>query len=134
MYQLKTESSFDAAHFLKGHPGKCRNLHGHRWKVEIVLESSEISDGMIIDFADVKHALRDLTEELDHSFIFEKGSLKNTTLTALSDEGFKLNEVPFRPTAENFAKYFFDAMKEKGFPMKSAAVYETPANCALYTE
>ena len=54
---------------------------------------------MVIDFGDFKDALKKLTDALDHSFIFETGSLKETTLTALKEEGFLLHEVPFRPTA-----------------------------------
>ena len=76
MYGLKTESSFDAAHFLTDYHGKCENLHGHRWRVVAYLEQADLqTEGthkdMVIDFADFKHALRDLTEELDHSFVVE---------------------------------------------------------------
>ena len=41
MYYLKTESSFDSAHFLKGYNGKCRNLHGHRWRVVVEIAAVE---------------------------------------------------------------------------------------------
>ena len=66
MYGLKTESSFDAAHFLTDYHGKCENLHGHRWRVVAYLEQADLqTEGthkdMVIDFADFKHALRDLT-------------------------------------------------------------------------
>ena len=93
MYGLKTESSFDAAHFLTDYHGKCENLHGHRWRVVAYLEQAELqTEGthkdMVIDFADFKHALRDLTEELDHSFVVEEGSLMPKTLDCLREEGF----------------------------------------------
>ena len=108
MYGLKTESSFDAAHFLTDYHGKCENLHGHRWRVVAYLEQAELqTEGthkdMVIDFAEFKHALRDLTEELDHSFVVEEGSLMPETLECLHKEGFTLSMMPFRTTAENLA-------------------------------
>ena len=66
MYGLKTESSFDAAHFLTDYEGKCENLHGHRWRVIAWIEVDELqTDGqekdMVVDFGDFKRALRSLT-------------------------------------------------------------------------
>ena len=77
MYGLKTESSFDAAHFLTDYHGKCENLHGHRWRVVAYLAQEKLwNEGthkdMVIDFGEFKHVLRELTEELDHSFIVEE--------------------------------------------------------------
>ena len=137
MYGLKMESSFDAAHFLTDYHGKCENLHGHRWRVVAYLEQAELqTEGthkdMVIDFAEFKHALRDLTEELDHSFVVEEGSLMPETLECLHKEGFTLSMMPFRTTAENLARYFFDKLADKGFPVSQVDVYETPNNCAIY--
>ena len=139
MYRLKTSAEFDSAHFLSGYQGKCANIHGHRWKIEAVVESSElISDGtkrgMIIDFGDFKHEVRALANSFDHALIYEKGSLRETTLAALVEENFRLIEVAFRPTAENFARYFFGLLSDKELPVKSVTVYETPENCAVYEE
>ena len=139
MYRLKTSAEFDSAHFLSGYQGKCANIHGHRWKIEAVVESSElISDGtkrgMIIDFGDFKHEVRALAKSFDHALIYEKGSLRETTLAALVEENFRLIEVAFRPTAENFARYFFGLLSDKELPVKSVTVYETPENCAVYEE
>lgn len=137
MYGLKTESSFDAAHFLTDYHGKCENLHGHRWRVVAYLAVDDLQaeghhKGMVIDFADFKHALRDLTEELDHSFVVEEGSLMDKTLACLEEEGFCLNIVPFRTTAENLARYFADRLVAQSFPVSQIDVYETPNNCAIY--
>ncbi len=137
MYGLKTESSFDAAHFLTDYHGKCENLHGHRWRVVAYLAQEGLQDAgthkdMVIDFADFKGALRDLTEELDHSFVVEEGSLKPETIACLEEEGFTLSMLPFRTTAENLARYFFDKLSGAGFPVSQVDVYETPNNCAIY--
>ena len=139
MYGLKTESSFDAAHFLTDYHGKCENLHGHRWRVVAYLAQEKLwNEGthkdMVIDFGDFKSALKKLTDALDHSFIFETGSLKERTVAALKDEGFLLHEVPFRPTAEQFSRYFYEQLKGLNFPVYDISVYETPTNCSTYRE
>lgn len=139
MYSLKTNSSFDSAHFLSGYEGKCANIHGHRWKVEVEVCSRTLCEsgntrGMIVDFAKLKKDLAELTDNLDHCLIIEKGSLKAVTLEALLDEGFRIVEMDFRPTAENFAGYFYGEMRKKGYRVVGATVYETPNNCASYCE
>ncbi len=139
MYTLKTEQSFDSAHFLADYVGKCRNIHGHRWRVIIEIQGETLTEsgekrGMLIDFGDLKNKLKKLADELDHSLIIETGSLKHATLAALHDEDFRIIEFPFRPTAENFAKYFYDSMSELGYTVREAVVYETPNNCASYSE
>ena len=96
------------------------------------LQASGEKRGMVIDFADLKEAVKGLADAYDHAFIYEIGSLKETTVQALHDEGFRLIPVPFRPTAENFAKEFHDALQELGIPVIRVAVYETPDNCAVY--
>lgn len=139
MYILKTNSCFDSAHFLSGYEGKCANIHGHRWTVEIEtgrdnLDNDGNTRGMIVDFSVLKNDLRQITDNMDHCLIIEKGTLKEKTMEALQDEKFKILEVMFRPTAENFARYFYDKMKEKGYDVVRATVYETPNNCATYYE
>ncbi|MBQ9067463.1 MAG: 6-carboxytetrahydropterin synthase [Eggerthellaceae bacterium] len=138
MYQLKTESCFDSAHFLTDYDGKCENLHGHRWRVVVYISADELqSEGqnkdMVIDFADFKRAVRALTEEMDHMFIVEEGSLAPETLACLEHETFRLYMVPFRTTSENFARYFAERLEEQGFRVSQVEVYETPMNCAIYT-
>lgn len=139
MYILKTEQSFDSAHFLAGYEGKCSNIHGHRWKVEVEVMTDKLNtdkqlNGMYVDFGTLKEDLGKMVDELDHSLIIEKGSLKEITFKALTEEGFRIIEFDFRPTAENFSKYFYDKVKEAGYGVKMVTVYETPTNAASYTE
>ncbi|MBR5637606.1 MAG: 6-carboxytetrahydropterin synthase, partial [Pseudobutyrivibrio sp.] len=115
------------------------NLHGHRWRVILKIKTDKLQEegqqrGMVVDFGDVKKALKVEIDFFDHSFIYEEGSLKETTVAALQAENFEMHVVPFRPTAENFAKYFFDKFKEYGFTVSEVTVYETPNNCASYSE
>ena len=132
MYIVKTEAAFDSAHFLSRYNGKCKNIHGHRWRVVIEIAGDSLDDGMVVDFTDIKAALKALTDNLDHSLIIEKDTLKPQTFECLSDEGFRIITIDFRPTAENFAKYFYDEIKNKGYNIRAAEVYETPNNCARY--
>ena len=137
MYQLTTEHSFDSAHFLAGYNGKCGNLHGHRWRVLLTVQSETLREdrqqkGMCVDFAELKKDLRTELEALDHVLIIEQGSLRESTMKALQEEKFQVVEMPFRPTAENFARYFYELFTLKGYPVAKVEVYETPNNSAVY--
>ena len=81
IYRLELEHHFDSAHYLPGHPGKCNQLHGHRWEVKVVIQTSRLnSSGMVVDFGDIKNIIN----KLDHR---------------------NLNElVDFNPTAELIAE------------------------------
>ena len=137
MYQLTTEHSFDSAHFLAGYDGKCGNLHGHRWRVLLTVQSETLREdrqqkGMCVDFAELKKDLRTELDALDHVLIIEQGSLRESTMKALQEEKFQVVEMPFRPTAENFARYFYELCTLKGYPVAKVEVYETPNNSAVY--
>lgn len=137
MYQLTTEHSFDSAHFLAGYDGKCGNLHGHRWRVLLTVQSETLREdqqqkGMCVDFAELKKDLWTELDALDHVLIIEQGSLRESTMKALQEEKFQVVEMPFRPTAENFARYFYELFTLKGYPVAKVEVYETPNNSAVY--
>ncbi|MDE5619159.1 MAG: 6-carboxytetrahydropterin synthase QueD [Ruminococcus sp.] len=139
MYYLKTSASFDSAHFLSEYEGKCANIHGHRWTIEVRAEGESLQlsgtkRGMLVDFGDLKHEVRAVADSFDHALIYEKNTLKPATVQALNDEKFRLIEVDFRPTAENFAYYFYKEFSRKGFRIADVTVYETPDNCAVYKE
>ena len=137
MYALRTESCFDSAHFLTDYYGRCENLHGHRWKVVAHIEQEHLqAEGtmkdMVVDFGEFKRALRGLTEEYDHAFLVEEGSLSDKTIECLRGEGFTLKLLPYRTTAENLARDFFCRLGGLGFPVSQIEVFETPNNCAIY--
>lgn len=139
MYGITAQAHFDSAHFLKGHQGKCSNIHGHRWQIVAELEGDMLlaegsSRGMLLDFGDFKPLLRGMADEFDHKLLVEEGSLSEGLAAMLEGEGFSFVTLPFRPTAEEFAAYFYQRLKEKGLPMSSVTVYETPDNCAVYRE
>lgn len=139
MFVLKVEHSFDSAHFLKDYEGKCSNIHGHRWKIELEIQSNSLIedgqlDGMVDDFGILKKNLKNMIDFYDHALIFEKGSLRELTFKYLTEDGFRLISVDFRPTAENFASFFFNKAKKLGYNVRKVTVYETPNNSAAYME
>lgn len=139
MYKLKTTVYFDSAHFLKGYEGKCSNIHGHRWKIDVTIKSENLTEsgckkGMVIDFSDFKKDMQLLADKFDHTLIYEDGSLGEKLLSALEEENFKMVCLKFRPTAENLARYFFEEIKKMQYDVENVTVYETAKNCAQYEE
>lgn len=137
MFELKVRAAFDSAHFLSGYNGKCANIHGHRWTIEAEISQKSLQESgefrsMIEDFGPLKKRLRSMADNFDHALIYETGTMRQATVDALDAEGFRLIPVDFRPTAECFAKYFFDLLSEAGEPVSRVTVYETPDNCASY--
>jgi len=124
LYSINYSTHFDAAHFLKDYPGKCANIHGHRWEVGVQVSGEQLNEiGILIDFNDLKRYLKEITETLDHKLIND--------LSYFS----KIN-----PTAENIAKYLYDLLKgkiNKEFPdliLDFVEVWEAPQSKAIYTE
>ena len=136
-FEISTYAYFNAAHFLTNFGGKCENLHGHRWRVEVYLSTQDLVDAgeekdMVMDFGAFKDIVRAEVKRFDHCFIVEQGSLAPKTIEALEEEGFRLQMVDFRTTAENFARYFFMRFSDAGLHISQVRVYETPHNCAIY--
>jgi 6-pyruvoyltetrahydropterin/6-carboxytetrahydropterin synthase len=137
MYQLTVSGEFDSAHFLPGYQGKCANLHGHRWRVEAVFAAETLqTEGekrdMLIDFGDLKRVVRDLCDFFDHKCIVREGSLLPITKEAFEKQGFCWIELPFSPTAERLAEYFYARFAQCELPVAAVRVYETPENVAEY--
>ena len=85
-----------------------------------------------MDFSQLKAALQEMGNAMDHVLILERGTMADDTLGCLKRDGFRMVEVDFRPTAENLARWFYDRLMEQGFSLQSVVVYETPNNCAAY--
>ncbi len=137
MYILETEAEFDSAHFLNGYEGKCRNIHGHRWRISASVCADKLVEdgqerGMLMDFKSFKKILKAEADSLDHSLIIEKGSLDEKLYDMLCENDFKIISLDFRPTAENLARYFYDKLSIQGLSVREVKVYETPKNCAIY--
>jgi len=80
IYRLELEHHFDAAHYLPDHPGKCHRLHGHRWEVKVVIQTTKLNEaGMVVDFG----AIKDIIDELDHRYLNE--SMDNPTAEHIAE-------------------------------------------------
>ena len=124
MYEVIVEQPFSAAHYLKDYPGKCANVHGHNYRVQITIEGETLDSlGMLVEFEVIKKALAPWIDKFDHGF---------------------LNEVPpfdkLNPTAENLAKFFYDETEKALRQPREAAsvrvsyvrVFETDKCSAAY--
>lgn len=141
MITITKRLEFDAGHRIPDHKSKCRNLHGHRYVLEIRLDGNPIdapgtSDhGMLMDFADVKKIANELiVDRWDHAFLVYKGDTAvNTFLNTLPNH--KTVSLDRVPTAENLAQIVFDTLDRaysdkfnNNLKLRSIRLYETP-NC-----
>ena len=86
MYYIAAESSFSAAHFLRGYQGKCENLHGHRFKVVARLRLSRLNEiGLAYDFSDLKKLLGEILGKYDHSCLNDLEPFKRINPTSEND-------------------------------------------------
>ena len=91
-WKLSLDHSFDAAHRLPDHPGKCRNLHGHTWQVRVEVTVDQLNKhGMVVDFGDLK---RVIDTEFDHQLINETLGNPTAELIAESIHGLVAGFVP----------------------------------------
>jgi len=121
MYRISKTVGFSAAHQVRECGGACERLHGHNWKVIAHLAAAKLDElGMVIDFKEIKRALTEILEPLEHNL---------------------LNEVaPFdrqNPTSENLARYVHDGLAERleneRVRISRVDVWETEASCASYS-
>lgn len=116
MYEVVVKADFSSAHRLREYKGKCENLHGHNWIVEMAVSSKTLNkNGLLIDFRILKSKLSEILDDLDH---------KN-----LNDlEPFKKKN----PTSENIARFIFDKLKKNGISPYRVSVWESDTSCATY--
>jgi len=140
---VSKEIEFDTAHRVPDHKSKCRNLHGHRYRVRatVIGEVKQLPDqsdsGMVIDFGDLKKCLGVFHDRYDHkTVLFQADPL------AIHLEKFEIVRrdtviaVPWIPTAENFAITIYNDLKEMlGHVMDiwEVEVWETPTSRASYS-
>lgn len=135
MLTVSKECVFDAAHVLTNHSGQCKNLHGHTYRMIVEVAKSEESTDMIIDFKDLKKVMQAvILNRFDHAFIFDEHSESESDIAAvIAKHRMKSVGIPFRSTAENLARYFYQLLSEH-VNVCSVKLYETPASCATYSQ
>ncbi len=106
------EFTFEAAHKLLNYNGPCANLHGHTYKLQVVLSGSVQKDGMIIDFVDLKRIVKEkVLSKLDHAFI---------------------NKIIRQPTAENIATWIWNQLKKSLPLLYEIRLWETQTSFVIY--
>jgi len=121
MFEVSVEETFAAGHALRNYRGKCENVHGHNFRVQVTLEGSQLdATGLLVDFLEVKNLMSAVIGRLDHQF---------------------LNDVPpfdsKNPSAENIAQYFFEEISQgldttRGVRVGAVRLWETDTSSATY--
>lgn len=128
MYSLKVQGTFSSAHNLRGYKGKCEDLHGHNWIVEIVVKSAQLDDiGMVLDFKYLKKKLNAILEPMDHKYL---NKLAYFSAAGGSASGGKR----INPTSENIAKYIYKKIKPQISLLSCVTVWENSTSSATYGE
>jgi 6-pyruvoyltetrahydropterin/6-carboxytetrahydropterin synthase len=121
IFEVMIERHFSSAHQLRGYKGKCENLHGHNYKIEIFVRGAELNNvGLLVDFGDIKSAADDIVKYLDHR---------------------NLNDLPpfdeeLNPSAENLARYILEYVASRidddRVHVYKVRCFETPTSVATY--
>lgn len=142
MIEVTKAVEWDMGHRVPNHKNKCRNPHGHRYRLEVTLRGEVIqtagssSEGMVFDFGDMKQLmLTHVHDVLDHGFmIYEKDRILLDMFESQKEQ-FKLIVVSFVPTAEKLAYWCFQQLKDNipsSIVISRCRVFETPSSFADY--
>jgi 6-pyruvoyltetrahydropterin/6-carboxytetrahydropterin synthase len=121
MFEVMIERNFSSAHQLRGYKGKCENLHGHNYKIEIYARGRELDNiGLLVDFGELKGAADEVVAYLDHRNINE--------LPPFDEE--------LNPSAENLARYILERVAsrvgDERVSVYKVRCFETPTSVATY--
>lgn len=121
MFELKTITQFGAAHQLRNYNGKCENLHGHNWKIEVYVQGEELDEvGLLVDFKIIKDRTKDIIERLDHKFLND--------LEIFAE---------INPSSENIAKYIYEELgkdiNNDKIRINRVRAWESDTACATYS-
>lgn len=122
MFELMVETTFSAAHQLKGYKGKCERLHGHNWKVQVHVAVERLNEiDIAIDFHELKRLTNEVVSTLDHTVL---------------NEIFPFTEK--NPSSENIAKWIYDSLRKKindeNIHLSAVTIWESETSSATYYE
>ena len=120
-FEVMIERNFSSAHQLRGYKGKCENLHGHNYKIEIYARGRELDNiGLLVDFGELKTAADEVVQYLDHRNINELPPF----------------DVELNPSAENLARYILERVAsrvgDERVQVYKVRCFETPTSVATY--
>jgi len=121
MFELIVETDFSAAHNLREYQGQCERLHGHNWKVQVVIASGKLDSlGMVMDFRDIKKIIGEILNKFDHAYLNDVADFK-----------------VINPTTENLSKTLYhDLMRSlpAGIKVSRVTTWESERCGAVYFE
>jgi len=122
MYELTIQTKFSAAHQLRNYGGRCENLHGHNWKVDVFITAEKLDDvGLAVDFKVLKETTNEFLAQIEHKY---------------------LNEIPpfneMNPSSENIARWLYLGLSNKlndaNVKVARIRVWESDNAAATYYE
>ena len=129
MIRITKKFDFEAGHALYGYDGKCKNLHGHSYKLLVTVIGTPINDphnvknGMVIDFGDLKRIVQEqIITPFDHAMVFNSNSPHQELAESLRAKGHNIISVPYQPTSENLVIDFAQRIQQ-----------QLPPNVQLYS-
>jgi len=118
--RITKQFNFETGHALFGYDGKCRNVHGHSYKLSVTVIGSPITDtnhvklGMVIDFGDLKKIVKeDIVDIFDHATVFNKNTPHVELAKELTDRGHNVILADYQPTSENMVIDFAAKIKSR---------------------
>ena len=138
--RITKKFSFETGHALYGYDGKCRNVHGHSYKLSVTVIGKPISDashvkyGMVIDFTDLKKIVKEeIVSVFDHATVFNKNTPHVELAKELEDRGHNVLLVDYQPTSEMMVIDFAEKIKlrlPKNIILHSLKLQETDSSFA----
>ena len=118
--RITKQFNFETGHALYGYDGKCRNVHGHSYKLSVTVlgtpidDSSHVKFGMVIDFTDLKKIVKEeIVDQFDHATVFNKNTPHVELAKLLSDRGHHVILVDYQPTSEMMVIDFAEKIKQR---------------------
>tara|TARA_R110000868_G_scaffold340552_1_gene601218 strand:+ start:6771 stop:7220 length:450 start_codon:yes stop_codon:yes gene_type:complete len=138
--RITKQFNFETGHALFGYDGKCRNVHGHSYKLSVTVIGRPITDtthvklGMVIDFGDLKKIVKEeIVDEFDHATVFNKNTPHIELAQELTDRGHNVILADYQPTSENMVLDFAEkimARLPKNISLHSLKLQETDTSFA----
>lgn len=104
--KIAKEYKWEMSHRLPFHDGPCKNIHGHSYKMFVILEGEPDKNSMVIDYYDIDRFVKPLLDKLDHSFVCDEND--SLMINFLKDNGFKYLVIPYFTTSENLVTYMLE--------------------------
>jgi 6-pyruvoyltetrahydropterin/6-carboxytetrahydropterin synthase len=138
--RITKQFNFETGHALYGYDGKCKNVHGHSYKLSVtvigkpITDNSNVKFGMVIDFTDLKKIVKEeIVDQFDHATVFNKNTPHIELAKELQSRDHHVILVDYQPTSENMVVDFANRIKNRlpqGIELHSLKLQETETSFA----